>query len=635
MIQTNKNAYTTSHILEQINDRMYTQLAEANSWPEREKVASHILAARTVEQTWRAMTQEEKQVLVYLLFRIGEDVLTYRQMEQYARDTSPLTAYSGLTGLRRRGIVYTLRRLWGEVAYVIPYDLQKVWRVCIQAEEAKVGSGEETLFASYTHSRIRTSEPIPVLWDVLFTIVHTYRYEPIALTKKGVLPMKTRRLLQALIPYEEELVGAVYPQDSEYTARERFVLTLLLHTGVIQRYETTGGLVYQVEEEAVRRLFAGGRSNVQSRIWQAVVEVIGRLHPLYPGMLERLAAADRIDIHNLYEGEKRLLQAAGISPDQKAWDEFVGQILPLLSALGFGSYCTEGGGMLFIWNSRREEGQDEKEKGSGRMGYVQPTFDVLLLPSAPYEIRWEVGAYAELVDLQEVWTFRFTQQTVRNGVRSQGETPLQELLVRIQGTDIPAHIQAQIERWASGGQIAVFGEVFLLRCPDVAVADWLAGDATLAYAIRERLNACDFLIHEASWPTVRTALEKQGVTIQAAQEEASRLVVSQEVREEGFKVESVFPELADSLPELRDIPVIWYKNWQAYHASTLRNMLSRAEALGVPLRLEAGERELGDARVTEIRNEDGDYRVRLAVSEETITVPLQEIGRISWKLPLL
>ncbi|BAU27357.1 hypothetical protein DFP93_102399 [Aneurinibacillus soli] len=622
MIQTTREVYTVARVIEQINDRLYTQLACANGWPERDEVAMHLLATTTVEQTWQAMTQEEKHMLVYMLFYIGHDMLTYRQMEQYAHDTSPLAAYSGLTGLRRRGLVYTLRRLWGEVAYIMPDDLQAVWRAHIRTIKKETG---------LPHTGI-SSEPVPALWDVLFAIVHTYRHEPIMLTKKGILPMKIRRRLQALIPYEEELIGSVYSQDADYTAREGFVLALLLHTGALRLYEAEAGPVYQVENERVCRLFAGRRSHVQSRVWQAIVDVVGHLHPLYPGMLEGLTIDDEIDVQALYDREQGLLAEAGTIPDQKAWAGFIGQVLPLLAGLGFGFCHTCENRVWFSWNGGRPSRCEVEERVDERLGYVQPTRDVLLLPSAPYDVRWEVGAYAELVDQQEVWTFRLTQQSVRDGMRSRGRADLGVLLTRIQG-DIPESVWTQLERWMSGRQAAIFDHVLFLRCPDEAVADWLEGEGSLTHAVRERLNTCDFLIHEAGWNSVRAALEKHDIPVQCSGEAVLRPLVEQKTQEEGFKVESVFPALEDSLPELRDIPTIWYKNWQTYHASTLRNMLSKAQALGVPLRLEAGKNEWEEARVTEIRNEDGNYRVRFAVTGDSMIIPLQEVGRVSWKLP--
>lgn len=623
MIQTNNDVYTVDRILGSINERLYTQLASVNNWPERNRAALHLLAPTTVEQTWQVMTREEKQMLVYMLFAIGHDMLTYRQMEQYARTTSPLAAYSGLTGLRRRGLVYTLRRLWGEVAYIMPYDLQEVWRAYIRAFEKK---------AEPLHIRMDGSEPVPAIWDVLFTIIHTYHREPIALTKKGTLPMKIRRRLQALIPYEEELIAAVYAPDTDYTARERLVVDLVLQTGALQLYETDAGLVYQVENKAVCRLFAGKRSNVQARVWQAAKEIVGRLHPLYPGMLEGLTLADEVDVEALYDRERILLAEAGVTLDQQAWDGFIDHVLPLLAGLGFGCCHTNGSRVWFSWNGQKP-GMYEEETGTDeRLGYVQPTMDVLLLPSAPYDVRWEMGAYAELADQQEVWTFRLTPQSVRDGMRSRGRADLKVLLTKIQGTDIPEPVQTQLERWMNGGQTATFEHVLFLRCPDEAVADWLAGEPSLAHAVRERLNTCDFLIHEAGWNIVRTALEKHHILVQSAEEPVLRPFAVQKAEEIGFKVESVFPVLEDSLPELRNIPAIWYKNWQTYHASTLRNMLSKAQVLGVPLRLEVGTSEWEDARVTEIRNEDGHYRVRFAVADDSMTIPLQEVGRVSWKL---
>ncbi|CEH28504.1 hypothetical protein AM501_21845 [Aneurinibacillus migulanus] len=640
------------YILEQVNERLLRRLVKENEWPSAhpdgglldiEDIARHITSHTAIERVWRSLTTEEKEVLLHFLFRVGTDMMTYRQMEEHAKIDSQLAIYSGLTGLRQRGLIYTLRRLWGELAYYLPNDVQTAYR-------------------SWLLPRFMREHPIPACevacdWDtsstplarVVFRLLQMHRYQPIGLTKKGTITMKTRRVWQNVVPYPQEMFLPLMPDAAgEQEAREQFLLELLLTLGMLRKHSSDEGMQYVVDEERTTEVFRGDEAEVQRRLYLQVKEMVGRLHPCYSVIFDWMEAAggQTFSLHALREAECTLLGSVVSFTENEHWQAFVKEVAPILSLFGFTIRKGEEEAAVFSWDvalfaSEQEEGEAVWEG----TGYVQPTFEILLLPHAPYDVRWQLGRYATLEEQQEVWRFQLTKTSVQacEMESEQERGRLLRILERIQ-PDVPANVREQTYQWMSGDVPLTFMRVTILRCPDVETADWLAGEPDLTGGLRERLNNYDFLIDESSKEKLQQVLAGRGLRISESNgaklkmkevpqlESAEASLVSVE---SGYKVESVFPLLTDVLPELKEVPAIWHKNFQRYHHSTLRKLMSTARDLGISVSAEIDGKLVEPIRIVDIKNEEGRYRLTLSSHGDKQNVDLEEIGRVKLKFPLL
>lgn len=640
------------YILEQLNDRLLYRLAEENAWPcvqsdgnllNIENIVQHITSHDAIECVWRSLTTEEKELLLHFLFRIGTDMVTYRQMEEYAKIDSQLAIYSGLTGLRQRGLIYTLRRLWGELAYYLPDDVQTAYR-------------------SWLLSRFVREEGIPACemachWDtsstplarVVFQILQMHRYQPIGLTKKGTMTMKARRAWQNIVPYPQEMFLPLVPDASGgQEAREQFLLELLLSLGMLRKQSSNEGMQYAVDEERTAEVFKGHEAEVQRRLYLKVKEVLSRLHPCYSVIFDWMEAAGErtFSLHALREAESTLLGSIASLAENEHWQSFAREVAPILSLFGFAIRKGEGETAVFSWDvalfaSEQKEGEAVWEG----TGYVQPTFEILLLPHAPYDMRWQIGRYTALEEQQEVWRFRLTKASVQacEADPEHERERLLGILERIQ-PDVPANVKEQTHQWIGGDVPLAFMRVTILRCPDVETADWLAEERDVTGGLRERLNDCDFLIEESTREELQQTLINKGLRISESDraklkaKETPRLefaAASVPSAESGYKVESVFPSLTDVLPELKEVPAIWHKNFQKYHHSTLRKIMSTARDLGISVCAEIDGKLMEPVRIVDIRNEEGHYRLTLNAHGNKQHVNLEEIGRVKLAFPLL
>ncbi|MED0679938.1 hypothetical protein P4S83_10210 [Aneurinibacillus thermoaerophilus] len=644
MINSEGGTMKIRDVFEQLNTRLLWRLAEENAWPftfgeaeaPLDEIAAYIKDARTIEKTWQVLSREEKEVWLHFLFRVGEDIVTYRQMEEYAKAVSPIVAYAGLTGLRRRGLIYTLRRLWGEVVYLAPYDVQRAWRAWLLPR---------VLSETQAISVDAEFQSVTPLVHVLFRLLQTHRHKPIALTKKKTMTMKMRRVWQAVIPYAEEWFAPLYPEAcGDGAARERFFLELLAEMDLLRERESETGLEYIVHETAAARLFHGAEADVQRRVYQQVKEKLVRLGPCNPVILDWMEAkgVNTFSLNELQAAENRLLREKSQVNQSKHWQVFAENICPLLTAFGFISRTGEGMDASMRWNMNLTANEENAVANYG-IGYVQPTFEVLLLPHASYEVRWRLGRYAELVEQQEVWVFRLTRQSVRAVKGEEENEALIRLLEQIQ-LEVPDNVRVQLEQWMRSEPSVMLEQVVLVRCPDAETAQQLAALPEFAPYWRARIGEKDFIVDASQEAALREAFTLREININqksTAKEpsEAGRFPShashSIGLAENGYKIESVFPAFEDVLPELKDVPTIWYKNFQRYHHSTLRTLLMTARSLGIRLKLEINNRPIENARVLDIRAEGGAYRLTLDAEGRMENINMENVGRIKLELPAL
>jgi hypothetical protein len=642
-------------MVEQLNTRVVQQLIRENGWKipaeadetaAKETLSGALLDEPSIRTTWESLTAQEKNVLLYFLFAVGHDIVTYRQMEAFAYASSPIEVYAGLTGIRRKGIVYTLRRLWGEMAYCIPYDLQAVWRSFLRNTIA--GTEPEESTAPFA--------PLPAYFSgqraavVLFRLLQQHRHQGIPLTKRGFPTARVRRHWQEHIPYDEALFRPLYSETAgDYSACEHFFLDMMVALKVIEKKESDSGQVYSVQEEAVRELFRGSETSVQQKLYMHVKKTWRTLHPLYPMIWEWLERGQGpgITFQSLASEWEKLVAGQEAERGRAAWEQFREEMLPVLDVLGFLSSITDplSGEITLGWMINPDAEEEREEGKAAKAGYVQPTFEVLLLPHAPYQVRWGLGRYGELKEQQEVWTFELTKQSVRRPEEADAIGKLLSLLSRIQGEEIAGSVADQIKQWLHQERQVELLHIALLRCPDKETADWVEREPALRGCWQERMNGTDFIVDEHKEDELQAALEKWSIKMKKAnsgppavgrmvseplpaEEAADRL-------EEGYKVESILPVLEDVLPELKEIPAIWYKNWQRYHGSTLRALLAKAQLLSIPVRMEAGGREWEHIRVADMAITNGEHRIAIRCNDKMSHVSLEEIGRIKLELPPL
>lgn len=576
-------------VLLQLNSRVLEQLFQGPSWKNGnpENIADQFL--KDIPKLWKKLNGDEQKVLIYFLFCRPGQLISYRQMDQLAKSHSPYAIYRGLTGLRQKGIVYTRKSGFGEQFFFIPEDVGTSFRSLLWQSYVCIGS---------EISVVEGEEELPVLCDVLFQLLQTYRHQPIALTKKGTLPARISRIWHELIPYPDELFVPFHCSKVEW------FFFFLKEMGLMAFYEKKGEKMIVVDEEKAALLFQGTRCKVQKRIYEGLKKIFIQSHPFYQVIFEGL------EKNQGKESWKNIVQQVGFQPDEREWDSFTHEVFPLLQVFG----C------LLM--------DEEEPEWLEKSGYVQPTMEVIIMPVASYDIRWELGKYAKLVSQQELWTFQLEQQLVTRIKETDRKNKLISLLKKIHRDSVPENVVKQLQRWIEATEDVIVEKATLLRCSSKRLADRL--ESARIKGLEDRINDTLFLVSTSSLSSLQKELNKIEIRLQEQEEEEMIPLSSEDKKdiEETLEVESVYPELEDLLPQIKEIPSLWRKNRQKYHPSTLRMFMEQVSTLGLPIYMEARKREWEGIYIRHLMQEQGLDMVYFTDGCKEYSVPLMEIGPI-------
>ncbi|WP_025028309.1 hypothetical protein [Caldalkalibacillus mannanilyticus] len=148
----------------------------------REYIFTVLTSPDKVGEIIKGLTPYERAVLDHFIYYTGQDLLTYRQIEQKVNGIKPHLFRIGLTGLRRKGMIYTIRRQWGEVAYVFPRNVEEAIYSSLTGEEMKVDFCLEEVQKT-------SAEKTTILEDIYWLLdeFRTYPKHEISLTQKGMI----------------------------------------------------------------------------------------------------------------------------------------------------------------------------------------------------------------------------------------------------------------------------------------------------------------------------------------------------------------------------------------------------------------------------------------------------------------
>ncbi|MBP1932835.1 helicase-associated domain-containing protein [Ammoniphilus resinae] len=575
-----------------------------------------LLDEEYIHSFWNQLTTEEKEVIRFFLFNKWTDLLTYRELEQGVSQLSSASFRVALTKLRRKGIIFTLRRMWGELAYVMPSDLLLLF-------------GKASLEFSLAKSKWTCQRRIPIttsyhILDRLFQAVNHVRINPLELTKKGTIPKKhLRKLLEIVgIPWDSAGFQCPSPPIYPYEKQEAILLDLMARCSFLKQKD---GRIESVDLQQWTNL----SFEQQEDLFCSQLLNYLDLDPTTRFLFELMKELPRGSVYSLNQVRKSLGSA---SPPSDVLRE---KLFSPLGCLGIIHFMEEDGDVFWSWNSRQESDQLP-------ITYVQPDFEILVPVFAGYKTKWLVASFTELQNLGEMWRFKLTKTSVQ-GFLEKGNSAedLCNLLTSISVTPVPENITVTIRQWHGEIQRIRYFDVRLVEVSDPALASQLESIPAIQDILVRKLGDLHFIVDVKKWDQFVAELEKwdlsmiaeRGFPANTEERDTPIHILKETTSNKDYKVESIFPELEDALPGLRQIPKMWMANYQKYHHSTLRDLLQQAIQLNLEIRLEREKQEV--VLHPEALGNDHGFWILEGKHKgfEPLRVPLEEIGRVQLVIP--
>lgn len=143
--------------------------------------------------------------------------------------------------------------------------------------------------------------------------------------------------------------------------------------------------------------------------------------------------------------------------------------------------------------------------------YVQPDFEILLLPDAELRMEWDIASFADLKQTDHVRTYRMTKEGFhRAWEMGQSSEEIISMLQENAYYEVPEPITVTLRQWGEQTGKVHFEEVTLLRCRSNEMADALLRNEKCQPFLRDRVGNADFIVPKAQLAQLTKCLENMG-----------------------------------------------------------------------------------------------------------------------------
>ncbi|MFD1775350.1 helicase-associated domain-containing protein [Paenibacillus rhizophilus] len=516
--------------------------------------------------------------------------------------------------LRRGGWVGAMRKIGGNLLFYIPAERLDMLQRCFFPVSP----------SNLEPEGIRLSvETGPGLSGELFRALLFVAEEGLPLTSKGAVHKKyVSRLAATMQLNDVHLQGldlrSPYPDDYPLTAV--LAIDLLLHMGLLVRRNQ----VFMPEAQAVQNWLNLNEREMSVLLHGAASRRYGSqtaaerqfrcliLRPEYfPGCWYSLAdTIDWMEAQGLAEpGERPGLEGAAA-----AW-------LRCLAGFGWVEVgSAPGHSLCFRWTSAKPLLPEPSEtvEPVGTRIITQPDLEVLVPEETPFSLRWSLACFAELIQIDCMWSFRLTRERLE-WASARGISPEEviEWLEQYAEAGLPGQVRAVLGQWGRDIGRTVLAETLVLSCRSEQDADAIAGHPRLLDSL-ERLGPLHFGVSRDRADWVRRELASAGMLplegrpghngegpqeaslfrlyIPGSEDNGSGFTLTTDsaaglwyAEDHGAAMQAEMPSAPESAEELwpdaAEVPSVWIKEGRRYHASTARLLMEQALKWGTKVRL--------------------------------------------------
>ncbi|MBP1961250.1 helicase-associated domain-containing protein [Paenibacillus aceris] len=588
------------------------------------------------------LSVDEKNTLRLILSAFGCESFTSDALEKQAglRMAGAQVAI-GLIGLRRAGIIAAFRKAWGEQLFVLPEDAFDSWQALLFPSVTRMTAVEkesslELLPAGATAMNGTDQETAQVhargLAQQLFHFLVACSQQPsLPLTNKGTLHKKQLSKLTQHLSMPGDLLrssGITYAFRDQYDDGTVFMLELAIRMGFL----SGNGEELIFNKEAWMSWLQGPYDWQQGQLYRVWRQL---LLPAPVWLQHGLAWTERAQTGQWYQVDditKGILECCSLKSQVNEAESLRESLLSAwilpLSIFRFAELAAdEHGGVWFRWlvSPRGENGTySESELSAGRANsmeqqakvpslYVQPDFEILLLPDAALRTEWDIASFADLKQTDHVRTYHVTKESFYRAWEAGNSS--EEIIRMLQENayyDVPEPVILTLRQWGEQAGKVHFEEVTLLRCRSSEIADALLRNEKCQPFLRDRVGDADFIVPKVQLIPLTKCLENMGYSPKSSRKNvpdpAANSGSTLEYQTPGlcysrdsiqlYEMDAGLPEQGDLYPDMGTIPISWLQDFRSYHGSTRKEMIRKAIEWKSCLQL----RKEGQSRVIIPRN---------------------------------
>lgn len=540
----------------------------------------------------------EKQTLILILRHFGLQSFEFHTLLKVTNHSlSGASLRVALKLLRNKGLVYAVRKTWGDRLFFIPTDLfprlqQYFMPMRIMPADA------DSLGITVSHEAGRGLE-----LELFYLLASIAKYGS-PLTAKGTIHKKNvQKMLVSIAITVKDLapLKLQYPNPDVLPSSVAFVLDLALKLDLIRKTPDA----YILHVDGLLSWLPQGRSAMQQHLWELWLSNVNGVEIWIQHLMYALGMIQHelwYDIHDLsawvVEHEfvtiSKQITADSLHDVMKAW-------FTMLCALGWMEMGAGSDGQSYVrWKIPfYAAATDTVDEG---LFYVQPDFEIIVPPDVSFVVRWELECCAEHVRTDQVAMYRLTKESYMRAIDNGRQMDdMLELLAQKSRTGLPDPVKITIQQWNMQYGRVYFSEVILLRCVDDQMSQQIRAYMTMLPELQP-IGERDFIVPKDKVEELRSKLDKAGMTprkqleqLESGQygtgfpcfigrapvshaENANRsqgLVYAQQ-NVQYYDLDTNLPSDEELFPGLLQTPKMWMQERRAYHISTSKEIIERA-----------------------------------------------------------
>ncbi|AJY76443.1 helicase-associated domain-containing protein [Paenibacillus beijingensis] len=585
-----------------------------------------ILDPESVRAGISMLPRHAREALAAMMLRFGAAPVEEEKLVAETIRLTPLSgaeARDGFYRLQTAGIVFAVRKAWGERHLFVPRDAFAIW-------QRELFPCPIVPFEDFRPVRLDgPAKFCRTLGRQLLAAYAELARCGLGLTVKGTPAAKTLQKLERALDADSvafaKLGGAFAPQ-APYTPASAFVLDTALRLGLIS---AGGGKSWTWRFDALRRWLSQQRG--QREQW------------LHRSIAERYAYADRLTAHaaSALEGLKprrwysaeamlRWLQSlfrndcAETEADRKR----LGTWIDALCAFGWMQRgIADNGESCFRWTEAlcghepggraarlsRAAADIDIDTGDDPAGCADDEPDEALIvlddgellapPSIDFGVLWRLELFADRVSEDVIAVYRMTRKSVIRGLAG-GWTAsdAERFLEWASGSSLPPVVRALLAEWSGAQQRAVRSGTLY---PFANTTGSLLDDMQPFTDLSEEICIAD-----------ETGLVPDPLSLR------------------GFAWTAPRPPLEVLARQVEQLPVIWLQQFRSYHHSTRRELLERALSIQAPVQLKLAGR-ITEFVPQQVLQRDEEWTVKGFIREKGVKEPVTLLPEMWEEMKLL
>ncbi|WP_141505918.1 helicase-associated domain-containing protein [Paenibacillus luteus] len=553
----------------------------------------------------------------------------------------------GLAELEGAGVLFSVRKVWGERLYFMPLDSFGGWQRALFPCKVEPITTQEREYLMNGAMR-GYCKPFGRQLLAAFSILGRCG---LALTTSGTLSKKTiAKLMQAVDIDEGALAsfGLKWPFPDKYPLTVAFILEAGFAFGLLEQDE---GTLRWNEEMLSRWLMLEERDRER----QLMAWVLALFLPASGGSAHLAAAMAGLQAGTWYSRKK--IQAAlevnivsEYTESEQRLDCFNRRWFELWHSLGWLEIVDREGNGDREWFVRWKAEAPLHDLISTSMVRYEPPFvtvspngELMVEPECPFWVRWELALLAELKSDEQVAVYRLEAASVAQAIElGRTSSDIKAFLVFVSGGEpLPTAAEYLLDVWTARACRTAFAEVTLLRCDNEEMAALVEQIPSMKAYLIQKLGKMDYIVERTQIAEIRQALKKAGYeprkavqlevgAISTAYPQFSLAEWENQLRgtihtEEWRRSTPAFiyeafplqhfelngPCLKGEVPALAErdrVPAMWIKQFRAYHHSTRRELIEQALQWQTPVQLRI-ERELRSFVPEKLEQQDDGWAV--------------------------